>query len=264
MYSARCVKPYRQIDSLTKWPSITSIRSGWFDKDKQYTNRKQKSYGRKGNGNLPKGTIYLRRMDSVSLEQPATLALHTSGKNYLFNCSEGSNQSFRSAGFSISRVAHVFLTQRNWSCFGGISALQTSMGASTGSFPTYYGPDGLYDSIFKMTKMTSAATLCEKNMSPEIVDPADYVEDSDFCFHKILIKNEFHADRNVFAYLCRMKPLEGEITAQRMFEVNVSQSDISRLIAGESFHLEDGRFVTPADIRRPDRLERRFLGIKVF
>lgn len=260
MYSARWAISWPQINTVTKWPSITPVRSVSFNRDKQYSDRKKKSYTQRGNGNLPKGTVYLRRMDSVSSEQPATLAIQTSGKNYLFNCCEGSSHSLRSAGVSIGRVALVFLTQRNWSCFGGINALQTSMGASTGAFPTYYGPNGLYDSIYQMTKMTSASKFCEKNLSPEIVDPADYVEDSNFCFHKIHIKNEYHADRSVFAYLCRMKPLQGEMTAKRMFELDVSQETMSKLIAGESVHLDDGRFVTPADIRQPDRPERRFLG----
>lgn len=261
MYSTR---RWYKINSLTKWPTIAPFRSSSFDRNKQYSNRKTDAYGKKGNGNLPKGTVYLRRMDSVSTEQPATLALHTSGKNYLFNCCEGSSQSFGSAGMSSGRVAHVFLTQRNWSCFAGINALQTSMGASTGSFPTYYGPNDLYHSIEQMSNMTAVGVFCQKNLTREIVDPTDYVEDSDFCFHKIHIKNEHYPDREVFAYLCRMKPWQGAITANRMFELDASQEAISRLIAGESFHLDDGRFVTPADIRQPDRQERRFLGINAF
>lgn len=262
MYS---VQISRKLNPINRWPNILPSRSKKLDKNKQYTHRRYTVFDGKGNGNLSKGSVNLRRLDSDAFIQPASLVLQTSRENYLFNCGENVTRSIVSTGTSIKRIAHVFLTQRNWNCLGGITALQVETAAGIGAFPTYHGPHGIFDTIERMTNLTAAGSMCKQNFSPDIVDLTEFYEDSNFRFDKIRIRNKYHPERHVYSYLCWMKAVKGEVSVQRLTDHNItSLSQIRQLMRGESIRLDDGIIIAPDDICTPARREKRFLSESFF
>lgn len=260
MYSVQISNRPINLNRIASWPNILPFRSKRLTKDKQYTSRKDTAYDKKGNGNLVKGTVYLRRLESDAYTQPASLVLQTSRQNYLFNCGENATRSIFVSGTSNGRIAHVFLTQRNWNCIGGLTSLQVEKAAAMGAFPTFHGPHGLYETIERMTNLTAAGAMCKQNFTPDIVDTAEFHEDANFRIDKIPIQNKYHPERHVYSYLCRMKAMEGELSAQRMTDNNVPTGVLRKLMGGENVQLDDGRVLTPDDIYTPSRQEKCFLG----
>lgn len=234
-----------------------ALRSRHFTKDKQYSRRKNNK--RPGNGNLGNGTVCLRRLDTGPSEQPASLVIQTAHENYLFNCGENFERSLHSAGVSSGRIAHAFLTQRSWSCLGGIVGLQVNKVASTGALPTFHGPENLWEIVKHTVRLSSAGAFSKNNFSPDIVTTSDCYEDKNFRFDTIPIKNAYHTDREVYAYLCVMKPTDAQISAKRIFELDIPYTAIVRLNSGEDVTLDDGRLIQPADLSDA-RDQKRFLS----
>lgn len=240
-------------------PSLISSRSASFTKDKQYSKRKRLILHQLGNGNLANGTVYLRRLNAGPLEQPGSLVIQTARENYLFNCGESSGRALHCAGVSSSRIAHTFITQRNWSCLGGTVDLIVNSVKSTGALPTFHGPKNLLDVIERMAHLTAAGVFSKKNFSSDIINSSDFHEDENFRFDKFPIKNVYHPDREVYSYLCVMKPMAGQMSVERITELEIPAQMIAHLYSGENVILDDGRLIKPADVMAA-RKEQRFLS----
>ncbi|XP_050346444.1 ribonuclease Z, mitochondrial [Nymphalis io] len=128
---------------LASMPKPNSGRIFDAQRQRQQLSKKAEKYG--------PSTVYLQVLGSGARGAPNTLYLFTDQKRYLFNCGEGSQRLAHEHRVKLSKLDHIFITNKTWRNIGGLPGLSLTLQDVGVPNITLHGPDGL-DELYNATK----------------------------------------------------------------------------------------------------------------
>ncbi|KPJ08310.1 Zinc phosphodiesterase ELAC protein 2 [Papilio machaon] len=112
--------------------------------------RQRQQISKKAQNYVP-STIYLQVVGSGARGVPNTLYLFTDQKRYLFNCGESTQRLSHEHKVKLTRLDHIFITNKTWKNIGGLPGLSLTLQDVGVPNITLHGPEGL-DELYKATK----------------------------------------------------------------------------------------------------------------
>ncbi|XP_034830512.1 ribonuclease Z, mitochondrial isoform X2 [Maniola hyperantus] len=131
------------LEFLASMPKPNSDRIAEAQRQRQTISKKSEKYG--------PSTVYLQVLGSGARGAPNTLYLFTDQKRYLFNCGEGTQRLAHEHKVKLSRLDHIFITNKTWRNIGGLPGLSLTLQDVGVPNITLHGPEGL-DELYNATK----------------------------------------------------------------------------------------------------------------
>ncbi|XP_013143263.1 PREDICTED: ribonuclease Z, mitochondrial isoform X2 [Papilio polytes] len=136
-------KTQRLLEFLADMPKPNTSRIMDAQRQRQQISKKAQNY-------VP-STIYLQVVGSGARGVPNTLYLFTDQKRYLFNCGESTQRLAHEHKVKLTRLDHIFITNKTWKNIGGLPGLSLTLQDVGVPNITLHGPQGL-DELYKATK----------------------------------------------------------------------------------------------------------------
>ncbi|XP_045448644.1 ribonuclease Z, mitochondrial [Melitaea cinxia] len=155
------------LEFLASMPKGNSERISGAQRQRQLITKKSEKYG--------PSTVYLQVLGSGARGAPNTLYLFTDQKRYLFNCGEGSQRLAHEHKVKLSRLDHIFITNKTWKNIGGLPGLSLTLQDVGVPNITLHGPDGL-DELYNATKRF--VIMKEMNVTMAKCSPSTDFEDN--------------------------------------------------------------------------------------
>ncbi|XP_039754100.1 ribonuclease Z, mitochondrial isoform X1 [Pararge aegeria] len=131
------------LEFLAGMPKPNSSRIAEAQRQRQNISKKSEKYG--------PSTVYLQVLGSGARGAPNTLYLFTDQKRYLFNCGEGTQRLAHEHKVKLSRLDHIFITNKTWRNIGGLPGLSLTLQDVGVPNITLHGPEGL-DELYNATR----------------------------------------------------------------------------------------------------------------
>ncbi|CAG5051844.1 unnamed protein product [Parnassius apollo] len=124
-------------------PKANSARIAEAQRQRQQISKKSQNYG--------PSTVYLQVLGSGARGAPNTLYLFTDQKRYLFNCGESTQRLAHEHKVKLTRLDHIFITNKSWKNLGGLPGLSLTLQDVGVPNITLHGPEGL-DELYNATR----------------------------------------------------------------------------------------------------------------
>ncbi|XP_064071997.1 ribonuclease Z, mitochondrial isoform X2 [Vanessa tameamea] len=164
---------------LASMPKPNSGRIFDAQRQRQQINKKAEKYG--------PSTVYLQVLGSGARGAPNTLYLFTDQKRYLFNCGEGTQRLAHEHKVKLSKLDHIFITNKTWRNIGGLPGLSLTLQDVGVPNITLHGPDGL-DELYNATKRF--VIMKEMNVTMAKCSPSVDFEDNVMTVKYVLLGPE--------------------------------------------------------------------------
>ncbi|CAH0719588.1 unnamed protein product, partial [Brenthis ino] len=150
------------LEFLGTMPKVNTGRIKEVQRQRLQTSKKSEKYG--------PSTVYLQVLGSGARGAPNTLYLFTDQKRYLFNCGEGSQRLAHEHKVKLSRLEHIFITNKTWRNIGGLPGLSLTLQDVGVPNITLHGPEGL-DELYNATRrfvIMKEMNVTMANCSPSV------------------------------------------------------------------------------------------------
>lgn len=206
-----------------------------------------------------------------------SIFIRTPCRCYLFNCPEGVARFLSSLRVRPNQIHDIFVTRDNWQNVGGIQSILFSRETSDERLKIH-GATKTISPFLKDLRPLLDFTEAGANNSFDARDCyADhgFFEDSALCVTYLRVSNSgeprFTANGGTerkqisnVAYLVELKPCPPRIDPLKLIELKVPRTSvITKLKAGESVTLEDGRVIRPEDVIANDQKAEQFPNLLV-
>ncbi|XP_023943248.2 ribonuclease Z, mitochondrial isoform X2 [Bicyclus anynana] len=131
------------LEFLANMPKPNSSRIAEAQRQRQHISKKSEKYA--------PSTVYLQVLGSGARGAPNALYLFTDQKRYLFNCGEGTQRLAHEHKVKLSRLDHIFITNKTWRNLGGLPGLSLTLQDVGVPKITLHGPEGL-DELYNATR----------------------------------------------------------------------------------------------------------------
>ena len=178
------------------------------------------------------------------------LSFVQSGKVWLFDCGEGTQQQILRAPVKISRLERVFLTHLHGDHLFGLPGLLASRSLIKGALTplTLQGPDGLEAFVRCALDISRTGLRFPLAFAP-VADGLIY--ENEAC--QVMCRKLAHGVDS-YGYAIEERPRRGELDTEKLHELGVPFGPLfGRLKRGETIVLADGRFVDGRELVGPDK-----------
>lgn len=137
--------------------------------------QKQRQKLKEKNQKYIPGTVNLRVLGSGAKGAPRSLYVFTDQSRYMFNCGEGTQRLAHEHKMKLSKLEHIFITNKSWNNIGGLPGVALTIQDVGVPVITIHGPSGT-DDIFNATRRF----VVLKDMTLKMADcsPSNFFEDN--------------------------------------------------------------------------------------
>ncbi|XP_046959324.1 ribonuclease Z, mitochondrial isoform X2 [Vanessa cardui] len=198
---------YGKITTFASMPKPNSGRIFDAQRQRQQISKKAEKYG--------PSTVYLQVLGSGARGAPNTLYLFTDQKRYLFNCGEGTQRLAHEHKVKLSKLDHIFITNKTWRNIGGLPGLSLTLQDVGVPNITLHGPDGL-DELYNATKRF--VIMKDMNVTMAKCSPSVDFEDNVMTVKYVLMGPEDNIFKTDSTPIAKKPKLGGEILDSKFEE----------------------------------------------
>lgn len=192
---------------------------------------------------------------------PSSVCFEAHGNRMLFNCGEGLTRVCKQLGVT-HRFDHVFLTQSNWQCIGGLFGMAISMYQKGTRGITVHSPQSV-ENLFE-TVRTSVMMNTRFHVSTPVCEVGGSFETSDLRVDYLPICGG-DSQPSVMSYSCVLKPKEGAFDLQACVAKNITPGPwLLELSKGRDVTLPNGEVVKANEVCSGGTTARSFLGTSLW
>ncbi|XP_061377114.1 ribonuclease Z, mitochondrial isoform X5 [Danaus plexippus] len=148
-------------------PKQNSARISEAQRQRQVISKKFEKYA--------PSTVYLQVLGSGARGAPNSLYLFTDQKRYMFNCGECTQRLAHEHKVRLSRLDHIFITNKTWKNIGGLPGLSLTLQDVGVPNITLHGPEGL-DELYNATRRF--VIMKDMNVTMAKCSPSEDFEDN--------------------------------------------------------------------------------------
>lgn len=197
----------------------------------------------KSNCKDPASSIALNIIGSGAPGESASVSLSVSNADkYLFNCGEDCVRQFSDQQRKLSRLKHIFVTQNNWNCIGGISNVSNIIKKTQGWLPLFHGPKQLYKCL---KRVLCLSVMSELDFKPIHCNLKHFYEDDTLRVDFISTKtnttngNDCHLGRDLYDVFTFV----GEIKSNSKMNSQAPTRFMSTIVLHMMFILENNSII---------------------
>ncbi|XP_055920059.1 ribonuclease Z, mitochondrial [Eupeodes corollae] len=243
-----------RITKIFKSSNFFKCRTSFDNKSSSFSKSK-KMNGVKQKTKYSPGTVTLQVLGCGADGAPASVYLFTDQSRYLFNCGEGTQRLAHEHKTKLSRLQHIFFTDKCWSKLGGLPGLALTAQDAGVSQLTLHGPTELNTLFQAMNRFVVLKKIQIETRSSLV---SDVFEDEVMNVYAVPIfrsennLNEKNEKASTISYVCKLKPRPGALDLKKCVEKGVPPGPLLGLLKnGEDVVLDDGTIVKSSDVSEP-------------